>query len=124
MYHHSLAGSLSPRSSEIHANGRRSAGLARHWATSVVLPKPAGASTRISLAVGIGQGPDERRALDPARAQSRRIELGLNGHVETGAACLPDVHRPQRTLRPRYFSRKSPRATFFPHGASNAITFN
>src|SRR5580693_3580166 len=51
MYHHSLPGSLSPRSRETQANGRFSEVLSRHCAARVVLPKPAGASMTTNLTV-------------------------------------------------------------------------
>ncbi len=44
-----LTGSLSPSSADSHTNGVRSRSASHHWASSVVLPYPAGAQTSVSF---------------------------------------------------------------------------
>ena len=79
------AGSLSPWSSESHAADRRPAGAAAsHSASSVVLPKPAGAETSVSLdsaprprrSLRRGRGTTPRRSLEESLVQQRAPGVG------------------------------------------------
>ena len=88
IYHHSLPGSSSPRSRETQMNRRSSDALARHCAARMVLPKPAGASMRTSLAavparrlMSARRSTHSLRRLGAWSLVSSRVELGEGPHT-------------------------------------------
>ena len=76
-----LTGSSSPGSSETQAKARSWVSAARHCATAIVLPNPAGACTRTSFASPVASCSNRRWRGHPLPARIRRMELARCRHA-------------------------------------------